>query len=272
MRAIHALVSFRRGMIDALQGVSIGDKVRLIVFRILWMLQGIKLPLIRGALAQITNIIIRGVLVYFKGSRYCLIDATTAYYFFERRHESWMWNYLASLKEDDVFVDVGAHIGLYSIYAGHLLKQGKVIAIEPNPETFNFLRKNIELNSLRNVLALNIAAWKEDGELPLYIADSSALHSLKPSIGSKRVYIVKARKLESVLSELGIYRVSFIKIDVVGAEVEVLEGLRSVLKLHKPRLVIDEVTNINVVRHFLEDLGYSISMVPRTKAIYAYPR
>jgi FkbM family methyltransferase len=181
-----------------------------------------------------------------------------------------MWDYLASLKEDDVFVDVGAHIGLYSIYAARILKHGKVIAIEPSPENFNFLCQNIRLNYLTNVIALNIAAWEEDCELPLYIADSSASHTLKPSMSSRRVYMVRARKLDNVFRELSLNKISFIKIDVGGAEVEVLRGLGSTLKIHRPRLVIHGVTNVSAVRYFLEDLKYSILILPQ--AMYACPK
>ena len=174
-----------------------------------------------------------------------------------------MWNYLKSLKDNDVFVDVGAHIGLYTCYAARMLKRGKVIAIEPHPEDFNFLLLNIKLNKLRNVIALNLAAWKEDTELLLYVADNSGGHTLKSTTARRRVCVVRGRRFDDVICELGISKVSLVKIDVEGAEVEVLEGLRNTLKIHRPKLIVEVWRdNADAVRRFLEDLNYSIQKVP----------
>jgi FkbM family methyltransferase len=273
----NILNRFRKRIIWALQGVSVKDRVRLVLFSVLYWLYGVKIPIISRYLYRVANIVVRGAAVYYKGSKYYLIDAATTYYFSTRTHEPWMWSYLATLKKDDVFVDVGAHVGLYSIYVAHNLGS-KVIAIEPHPENFNFLLKSIKSNSLRNISALNLAAWNEDTELPLYTADSSGDHSLKSTIARKHVYIVRARKLDNVLSELGVRKVSFIKIDVEGAEVEVLEGLRTTLKAYRPRLIIEVWTgNAGAVQRILKDLNYSISIVPGSVSkdlhyIYACPK
>jgi len=147
----------------------------------------------------------------------------------------------------------------------HILKHGKVIAIEPHPKNFNFLLLNIKLNKLRNVIALNLAAWKENTELPLYIADSSGEHTLKPTTARKRVCVVRGRRLDDIIGELGINKVSFVKIDVERAEVEVLEGLRDTLKIHRPKLIVEVwKDNADAVRRFLEDSNYSIQIVPRS--------
>jgi len=206
--------------------------------------------------------VVKGATVYCKGSYYYLIDAATVHYFLGESHEPWMWNYLKSLKDNDVFVDVGAHIGLYSIYVARISKRGKVIAIEPHPENFQFLLLNIKLNKLRNVIALNLVAWKENVELPLYIADSSGGHTLKPTTARKRVVSIRGRRLDDIIGELGISKVSFVKIDVEGAEVEVLEGLRNTLRIHRPKLMVEVwKDNAGAVRRFLEDLNYSIQKV-----------
>jgi FkbM family methyltransferase len=207
--------------------------------------------------------IVKGTIIHYRSSKYCLVDVSTTYFFYEGSYEQWMWSYLGILKKDDVFIDVGAHIGLYSIYVAHILKHGKIIAIEPHPYNFYYLLKNVKLNDLRNIIALNIAAWKEDTWLPLFIGDNSAQHSLKFATARKHAYIVKARKLDDVLSELGIRKVSFIKIDVEGAEVEVLEGLRDTLKTCRPRLIIEVWKgNTDAVQRILKGLNYSILIVP----------
>jgi len=118
----NILYRLKRRITWILQGRSIKDKVKLILFSIFWWLCHVRPPLISQYLHQIANIVVRGAIIYYRGSQYRLIDAATAYYFSGESHEAWMWNYLKPLKDDDVFVDVGAHIGLYSIHAGSYLK------------------------------------------------------------------------------------------------------------------------------------------------------
>ena len=65
--------------------------------------------------------------------------------------------------ERDIVVDVGAHIGLYTIIASKRVgPNGKVIAIEADPSNFEMLNRNIQLNNLTNVLALNYAVYSKE--------------------------------------------------------------------------------------------------------------
>lgn len=68
------------------------------------------------------------------------------------RYESWMWKYL-QLKRGDVFIDVGAHCGKYTLKAARIVgPEGRVISIEPDQDTFYCLRDGIKMNRFRNVL------------------------------------------------------------------------------------------------------------------------
>jgi tRNA G37 N-methylase Trm5 len=63
-------------------------------------------------------------------------------------------------KEGDTVIDIGAHIGRYTITSSKLVgNTGKVVAIEAGPDTFQILKRNVTLNNLTNVLPLNIAAF-----------------------------------------------------------------------------------------------------------------
>lgn len=163
----------------ALQGASIKDKVKLCITSVLWALAGTKLPVIATLSLRVANVMAKGTVIQYRGSRYRLIDAHTVYYFLDY-FEPWIWQYLESLKQDDVFVDVGAHIGLYSIYVARF-KACKVIAIEPHPENYKLLVSNMRLNNLENIIALNIAAWNKNSKLILnypYSSEIVALHIL----------------------------------------------------------------------------------------------
>ena len=91
-------------------------------------------------------------------------------------------NYLKrNLKRGDIFIDIGANIGLFSIAAAYKVgESGKVFSFEPTYQTFNQLIENIDLNNLKNVFAFNYAVSDKDGELNIAINDDddSALNTV----------------------------------------------------------------------------------------------
>ncbi|MFN3805275.1 MAG: FkbM family methyltransferase [Pyrobaculum sp.] len=161
-----------------------------------------------------------------------------------------------------VFLDVGAHIGGHTL---RVAKQAKlVIAIEPTRETYRFLVENIRLNNLQNVIPLNIAAWNRNETIKLYYGDSSEANTLKADLGLG-YEVVEARVLDEVLRELGIDKVDLIKVDVEGAEYEVLEGLRETLKNSKTVIVEVLKKNRERVVNMMSELGYVIREVTKEK-------
>jgi FkbM family methyltransferase len=112
-------------------------------------------------------------------------------------------------------VDAGAFIGWYTLIASKRVGvEGKVVAIEPEPRNFSILLKNIRDNGLRNVIPLNLALSDKDGYELLSINPSPAGHSIVSS-SSQRI-LVKARKIDTLLTELNIERVDLFKIDEEG--------------------------------------------------------
>jgi FkbM family methyltransferase len=147
-----------------------------------------------------------------------------------------------NLKTGQVFVDVGAHVGYFTVLASKLVgSTGKVYAFEPSAINFPVMMKNIELNKLTNVVAINAAASDKDGASVLYGYGSKyrGLASMFPDRmvswhhehegkidpdGSSET--IKTMRLDAYLSSNGI-KPDMLKIDVEGAEAEVVEGLGS---------------------------------------------
>lgn len=154
------------------------------------------------------------------------------------------------------FVDVGAHIGKYTIPLGRKLgSSGKVIAVEPDPTNFRLLSENVALNGLNNVLLQNLACSKNDSETVFYVnEDCPTLNSTFFPTGSKKI-MVKTLKLDTLISRLGIEHVSLIKIDVEGAETEVIEGAQFTLQNSHPKLIF-EAYNQDHLRQIERILGY----------------
>jgi FkbM family methyltransferase len=137
-------------------------------------------------------------------------------------------------RKGDVVVDAGARIGTFAAkIAAAVGNEGKIIAIEPEPRNYQCLLKNIDANRLSNVFAVPKMLWSRTGQMDLYLAGNSASHSaycdgFYSSTGES--ISVEADTLDGILRELGIGSVSFIKMDIEGAEVEALKGMRSALE------------------------------------------
>lgn len=164
------------------------------------------------------------------------------------------------------FVDVGAHVGLYALQLAFSNSTGRVVAVEANPKTFDTLCENISLNGLLNVEPERVAVWNSSGiEIDLY--DVKGLAS-GGSTGAVRIgealQVAKAKTvtLNDLLAAES--RVDLIKIDVEGAEVEVLQGSLDALNDFRPTLMIEmhdpylayPEANRGEVEHLLEWAGY----------------
>jgi FkbM family methyltransferase len=159
-------------------------------------------------------------------------------------------------------IDVGANVGVYAITAGLSVgASGRVIAVEADEEYLPRLQAGLERNALENTDIIVAAAGHVDGEAELIIAADGAFSSIKPLVsytGSGATRQVQERRLDSIWDEAGQPDVAFVKVDVEGAEVEVLRGAEQLLQRCHPALVVEvrpEQTEPEVRRR-LSAFGY----------------
>src|SRR5919106_432356 len=168
-------------------------------------------------------------------------------------------------KQGDIVVDIGAHIGRYTIIgAKRVGANGKVVAIEANPSNFEMLNRNIKLNQLTNILSLNNAVYSKETKIKLYLPGEELGHTIYNTVMSDRAknedkfVEVSANTLDYFLQLKGIMEVNWVKIDVEGAEFEVLKGATNVLSKSKDIALLIEVHNLsggtNLYRPILEFL------------------
>ena len=148
-------------------------------------------------------------------------------------------------KEGEIVVDIGAAFGFYTILASRMVGQkGRVIAIEPQPESFQMLNSNIKLNKLSNVKTLNYAVYSNETKLKLYNT-----YSVLPERAVKNTSEyseIKANTLDNLLFQTGnIDEVNWIKIDVEGAEYQVLKGATNILSKSRDIALLIEIHNIS---------------------------
>jgi len=143
------------------------------------------------------------------------------------------------VKEGDIVVDIGAHIGYYALLEARIVgEKGKVYAIEPVPENIELLRKNIELNEYSNVEVYQLAIGDRKGFVPMYVAKQSNISSLR-----EIDYYVAA---DIITEEINVEVITLddflenrpypniIRMDVEGYEYQVIKGMKKILEKQLP--------------------------------------
>lgn len=124
------------------------------------------------------------------------------------------------LRPEDTFIDIGANVGVYTVLAAGV-RQARVIAIEPVPDTYDAFLDNINLNRIsRYVTAHNIGVAAQEGELRFSTVLGPTNHVLQEDEGGAAV-TVPVKTLDTVTADSS---PALIKIDVEGFEQEVLQG------------------------------------------------
>jgi len=171
---------------------------------------------------------------------------TRYYKYFSDNYEE---NNIAFLKNYIVkgmcVVDIGAHIGLYSVLLGQLVeKNGKVYSFEPTPSTYSVLSKTIKINSLQKTVSIFKMAISDRSGVTTFFVDqnkASVSNTLVKSIGlkaQKNELEVKLISLDEFQKLEKTSRIDFIKIDAEGAELSVLKGADNVISRFQPLILL----------------------------------
>ena len=146
------------------------------------------------------------------------------------------------LRADDLFVDVGANVGVYTVLAAGVVG-ARAMAFEPSPDTFEMLSRNIRLNDLADrVKAFNMAVGRVAGTMQLTVGLGTE-NFINPRSSEGNSVSVKVTTLDARFADTA---PNFLKIDVEGFEAEVFAGAKSTLKNKKLRaLIVERCNNSN---------------------------
>ncbi len=181
------------------------------------------------------------------------------------------------LKDGDTCFDVGANIGWHSMNLALSNRTINIVSFEPVPTTYNSLIENIQLNSITNILTFNEGLSKSSGFNDFYFKKTvTGNSSLKNLTGDPDVEIIRCKftTLDEFSSKID-FKPSFIKIDVEGAELLVLEGGINTIKSCKP-IIFAEILrkfsekfdyNPNSIFQLLSDLDYNAYTLNQKKLI-----
>ncbi len=179
----------------------------------------------------------------------------------------------AELTEGDVAVDIGANIGYYTLLMSSIISgSGTIHAIEPYPESYELLRKNIHTNNLESTVNLyNLAISDIEGNVELLVDSHNNLNRVGDFI--ERDYeeqiAVDSKSLNSLLSDEP--NIDFMRMDIEGYEEVVLSERCSgeIISDHKPTILFEAHPNyseMNSTLDFLFEQGYTPSTVVTTTA------
>jgi FkbM family methyltransferase len=204
--------------------------------------------------------------------RFMLNDLTTG-----RLYESETSQFLgAVLGQGDTFIDVGAHVGYFSMLGAALVgATGRVISFEPDTSNYAHLLEHVERNSASQVLPVPMAVGAEPRVADFFVNDDNdGGHGLwdvgthpfnartREAPRTRKVFLTT---LDDFIGSTGSRRVKAIKIDVEGSELAVLSGARLLLEQHAVPFIVAEInrfaltamgTSEAALRGFMTMLGY----------------
>ncbi len=193
-------------------------------------------------------------------------NAIYYYGFFEANLTNFLLNYL---KDGDTVLDVGAHVGYYSMLASKLIgNTGQVHSFEPTPRTFNTLKENTI--SKGNVSVNNNAVLDQETEIEFvdYGPKFSAFNSFQKRTSEEMKFLSEPEKIKVKTISLDKYcnskniKPDFIKIDAEGAEHLILQAMLDIIKNIKPLITIEVAgedewkDNCSKSIEFLQNHGY----------------
>ncbi|MCS7162211.1 MAG: FkbM family methyltransferase [Bacteroidia bacterium] len=175
------------------------------------------------------------------------------------------------LRQGDIFIDIGAHHGLYSLLADICVKPyGKVISFEPSPRERSRLLNNIAANKLEKIVHVEAYALTDKkGEATLFVSSSyeSGLNSLKPpnsQFNIESTITIQTYTLDDYVKEHSINTIRLIKMDAEGAELSILRRSIDVLTRIRPVWLI-EVESFRTL-----PWGYAAEEILRFLEAYGY--
>jgi len=182
--------------------------------------------------------------------------------FVARKAGSQVASLMALIRPGDVIVDVGANTGGYTILFGHLVgRTGFVHVFEPVPDTFIVLESNIKKARLTARTRLNnCAVGNRLGTTQIYLpgedrTEAALVRHEFASWASSKItsFVCKLVTLDDYVSRNKVARIDFVKIDVEGAELLVLQGMKAILSSSNPPILM-----LELFPTWMKDFGYSL--------------
>lgn len=164
--------------------------------------------------------------------------------------------YKLAYESKNIF-DVGANVGYFSLLASVANSESRIVAFEPAPEFFKYLKGNIQVNCATNVIGVPAAVTNREGNVILYLNEEES-STVKGFRKPKAEIEVPAVTLDSYVKKNQIDKVDLIKIDVETGEPQVFQGMQHILKRDEPSIICEVLGKETeaFLNRFLSDYRY----------------
>jgi FkbM family methyltransferase len=178
------------------------------------------------------------------------------------------------LTESDVFYDIGANIGFFSLIAARRVgPNGRVYAFEPVPENAAAISRSARLNGFEAVDVFNVAVGSANGRTELMLArhiGGATLASVGPPPDLRGTIDVEIVTVDRLIAQRGLRPPTLVKVDVEGAELDALKGMAETLRTHRPTVLyeVDDASRSGLLRKaaslaaFWDAAGYALTALP----------
>ena len=144
------------------------------------------------------------------------------------------------IKNDDTIIDIGGHIGLFTLFCKQFSNAGKIFCYEPFIDNYKIFLDNVKMNNLNNVISSNMAVSKIDGNVPIYLSDDESGHSMLEK--NSNSIQVESISLKKIFDMNDIQKCNLLKLDCEGSEYEIIESL--------PNDYFEKIDKIIIEYHF----------------------
>ena len=150
------------------------------------------------------------------------------------------------IRKDEIIIDIGSNLGYFALLMSNLAKNGKIYAIEPVPLNMNILKRNIDLNKLKNISTFQIAIADKEGESKFYFLENfnnSSLEKLDEKLNLKLLETIKVKTttLDNFIKNFVLkeHLPTFIRMDLEGYEYSIFKNSPEMLNFTNMKLFIE---------------------------------
>ncbi|GHM99860.1 hypothetical protein WSM22_13500 [Cytophagales bacterium WSM2-2] len=200
-------------------------------------------------------------------------DMVDWYAYFELK-DSALEFILARIKKDFTVIDIGTNIGYVALRCAKIAREGKVYGFEPSEYNFSKCQANIALNDFRNLEVSKIALGSQESVLKLETVSphNRGMNRVTDSSAGE-TETISVTTLDQKVKDLKLTKVDFIKMDVEGYEMHVLEGATNIVSSFRPIIFLEVNDTLlgnfgsssNTLYHWLKNHGYAIYGIDKKK-------
>ena len=184
--------------------------------------------------------------------------------------EVWLQNiynkFGVNVSKGDTVFDIGAHVGIFSIYAAELSDNGKVYAFEPFIENFKRLENHKKINQKENLFIYNKGVYSSEGLQTLHLSpdNNTGGHSIHLKNNGEKKIEIQTIRLDDFCEKEKINQIDFLKMDCEGAEFEILKSNETILN-KVSKIVMEchpyENNTVQSMIQLLERNGFKVNSI-----------